>query len=186
MSSSNLRRKKVCQQSRTPSQVMSPCSRGAACSSQAVRRYLGRGMESRQGQQIGQRAPSFSPSPRFCCIFVSPLSSKSSSLSSLYKLSDLMAEATAPLLVHGVSPFPSPTIKEAGFTDGQHLAEVDTTVRLHFHFSLYCTGEGNGNPLQCSCLENPKNGGAWWAAIYGVAQSDMAQMIRNLPAMQET
>ena len=42
--------------------------------------------------------------------------------------------------------------------------------RLHFHFSLSCTGEGNGNPLQCSCLENPRNGGAWWAAVYGVAQ----------------
>ena len=46
----------------------------------------------------------------------------------------------------------------------------DTTERLHFHFSLSCIGEGNGNPLQCSCLENPRNGGAWWAAIYGVAQ----------------
>ena len=47
----------------------------------------------------------------------------------------------------------------------------DTTERLHFHFSLPCIGEGNGNPLQCSCLENPRDGGAWWAAIYGVAQS---------------
>ena len=45
------------------------------------------------------------------------------------------------------------------------------TERLHFHFSLSCIGEGNGNPLQCSCLENPRDGGAWWAAIYGVAQS---------------
>ena len=45
------------------------------------------------------------------------------------------------------------------------------TERLHFHFSLSCTGEGNGNPLQCSCLENPRDGGAWWAAVYGVAQS---------------
>ena len=43
--------------------------------------------------------------------------------------------------------------------------------RLHFHFSLSCTGEGNGNPLQCSCLENPRDGGAWWAAISGVAQN---------------
>ena len=49
--------------------------------------------------------------------------------------------------------------------------ESDTTARLHFHFSLSCIGEGNGNPLQCSCLENPKDGGAWWAAVYGVAQS---------------
>ena len=49
--------------------------------------------------------------------------------------------------------------------------ESDTTEQIHFHFSLSCTGEGNGNPLQCSCLENPRDGGAWWAAIYGVAQS---------------
>ena len=49
--------------------------------------------------------------------------------------------------------------------------ESDTTRQLHFHFSLSCIGEGNGNPLQCSCLENPRDGGAWWAAIYGVAQS---------------
>ena len=49
--------------------------------------------------------------------------------------------------------------------------ESDMTERLPFHFSLSCTGEGNGNPLQCSCLENPRDGGAWWAAIYGVAQS---------------
>jgi len=47
----------------------------------------------------------------------------------------------------------------------------DTTERLHFHFSLSCIGEGNGNPLQCSCLENPKDGGAWWAAVYGVTES---------------
>ena len=47
----------------------------------------------------------------------------------------------------------------------------DMTERLHFHFSLSCIGEGNGIPLQCSCLENPRDGGAWWAAVYGVAQS---------------
>ena len=49
--------------------------------------------------------------------------------------------------------------------------ESDTTKRLHFQFSLSCIGEGNGNPLQCSCLENPRDGEARWAAIYGVAQS---------------
>ena len=49
--------------------------------------------------------------------------------------------------------------------------ELDTTERLHFHFSLSCIGEGNGKPLQCSWLENPRDGGAWWAAIYGVTQS---------------
>ena len=45
------------------------------------------------------------------------------------------------------------------------------TERLQFHFSLSCIGEGNGKPLQCSCLENPRDGGTWWAAVYGVAQS---------------
>ena len=45
--------------------------------------------------------------------------------------------------------------------------DSDITERLHFHFSLSCIGEGNGNPFQCSCLENPRDGGAWWAAVYG-------------------
>ena len=49
--------------------------------------------------------------------------------------------------------------------------ESDTTERLHFHFSLSCIGEGNGNPLQHSCLENSRDRGAWWAAVYGVALS---------------
>ena len=49
--------------------------------------------------------------------------------------------------------------------------ESDTTEQLHFHFLLSCIEEGNGNPLQCSCLANPRDGGAWWAAVYGVAQS---------------
>ena len=58
-------------------------------------------------------------------------------------------------------------------------SESDTTQRLHFHFSLSCIGEGNGNPLQCSCLESPRDGGAWWAAVSGVDrigpdQSDLA------------
>ena len=48
--------------------------------------------------------------------------------------------------------------------------ESDTTERLHFHSSLSCIG-GNGNPLQYSCLKNPRDGGPWWAAVYGVAQS---------------
>ena len=77
----------------------------------------------------------------------------------------------------------------------------DTTERIPFHFSLSCIGEGTGNPLQCSCLENPRDVGAWWAAIYGVAQSQtqlkwlsssssnlvyrasqMSLMVKNLPA----
>ena len=49
--------------------------------------------------------------------------------------------------------------------------ESDMTQQLHFHFSLSCIGQGNGNPLQCSCLENPRDGGVWWATTYGVAQS---------------
>ena len=54
--------------------------------------------------------------------------------------------------------------------------ESDTTEWLHFHFSLSCIGEGNSNPLQCSCLENPRDGEAWWAAVYGVGHdwSDLA------------
>ena len=50
------------------------------------------------------------------------------------------------------------------------LEEWNTTERLHFHFSLSCTGEGNGSPLQYSCLENPRDGGVWWAAIYGCTE----------------
>ena len=49
--------------------------------------------------------------------------------------------------------------------------ESDMTEWFHFHFSLSCIGEGNGSPLQCSCLENPRDRGAWWAAVYGVPQS---------------
>ena len=57
-----------------------------------------------------------------------------------------------------------------GFTGAPSL-ESDTTERLRFHFSLSGIGEGNGNPLQCSCLENPRDGEAWWAAVSGVTQS---------------
>ena len=49
--------------------------------------------------------------------------------------------------------------------------KLDMTEWLHFHFSLSCIGEGNGKPLKCSCLENPRDGGAWWAAVYGVTES---------------
>ena len=63
-----------------------------------------------------------------------------------------------------------PWVEEPGRLQSIGLIELDTE-RLPFHFSLLCIGEGNGNPLQCSCLENPRDGGAWWAAVYGVAQS---------------
>ena len=64
-----------------------------------------------------------------------------------------------------------PWMEEPGRPQSMGLLESDTTECLHFHFSLSRIGEGNGSPLQCSCLENPRDRGAWWAAIYGVAQS---------------
>ena len=64
-----------------------------------------------------------------------------------------------------------PWTEEPGRLQSLGSLESDTTERLHFPFSLSCTGEGNGNPLQCSCLENPREGEAWWAAVYGVTQS---------------
>ena len=64
-----------------------------------------------------------------------------------------------------------PWMEEPGGLQSMESLELDTTELLLFHFSLSCTGEGNGNALQCSCLENPRDGGAWWAAVYGVAKS---------------
>ena len=64
-----------------------------------------------------------------------------------------------------------PWTEEPGRLQSMGSLELDTTERLHFHFSLSCIGGGNGNPLQCSYLENPRDGGAWWAAVYGVTQS---------------
>ena len=64
-----------------------------------------------------------------------------------------------------------PWVEEPGGLQSMGLLKLDTTEWLDFHFSLSCIGEGNGDPLQCSCLENPRDGGAWWAAVYGVAQS---------------
>ena len=64
-----------------------------------------------------------------------------------------------------------PWTEEPGGLQSMGLLRVGLTERLHFHSSLSCIGEGTGNPLQCSYLENPRDGGAWWAAICGVAQS---------------
>ena len=64
-----------------------------------------------------------------------------------------------------------PWTEEPGGLQSMGSLELDTTEGLHFHFSVSCIGEGNGNPLQCSGLENPRDGVAWWAAVSGVAQS---------------
>ena len=65
-----------------------------------------------------------------------------------------------------------PWTEEPGRLQSMGSTELDMTERLHFQFSLACIGEGNGNPLQYSCLETPRDRGAWWAAVYGVTQSD--------------
>ena len=76
-----------------------------------------------------------------------------------------------------MAPHPStlawkiPWMEEPGGLQSMGSLESDMTERLHFHFSLSCIGGGNDNPLQCSCLENPRDRGAWWAAVYGVTQS---------------
>ena len=64
-----------------------------------------------------------------------------------------------------------PWMEEPGRLQSMGSLRVGNTERLHFHFSLPCIGAGNGNPLQCSCLEDPRDRGAWWASVYGVAQS---------------
>jgi len=64
-----------------------------------------------------------------------------------------------------------PWMEEPGRLQSTGSRRIDVTEQLHFHFSLSCFGEGNGNPLQYSCLENPRDGGPWWAAVSGVAQS---------------
>ena len=74
-------------------------------------------------------------------------------------------------LVYSTLAWKIPWIEEPGGLQSIGSLESETTERLHFHFSLPCIGEGNGNPLQCSCLENPRDRDAWWAAVHWVAQS---------------
>ena len=93
------------------------------------------------------------------------------SLNSLFcqLLSKFMEKAMAP---HSSTlAWKIPRTEEPGGLQSMGSLRVSMTERLHFHFSLSCTGEGNGNPFQYSCLGNPRDGGAWWAAVYGVAQS---------------
>ena len=73
-------------------------------------------------------------------------------------------------LIDGILPGRNRPLKIGQALRKDH-EESDTTEQLHFRFSLSCIGEGNGNPLQCSCPESPSDGGAWWAAVYGVVQS---------------
>ena len=79
-----------------------------------------------------------------------------------------------------------PWMEEPGRLQSMGSMRVDTTEWLHFHFSLSRIGEENGNPLQHSCQENPRDGGAWWAAVYGVAQSQtrLKWLSSNLAAAQ--
>ena len=79
---------------------------------------------------------------------------------------------TKPPPIYSVNIYCTPPwTEEPGRLQSMASLESDTTEQLRFHFSLSCIGEGNGNPLQCFCLENSRDGEAWWAAIYGVAQS---------------
>ena len=93
------------------------------------------------------------------------------------RLSDFTFTFHFPALEKEMAPHSStfawkiPWTEEPGGLQPVGSLESGTTERLHFHFSLSCIGEGNGNPLQCSCLENPRDLRAWWAAVYGVAQS---------------
>ena len=79
-----------------------------------------------------------------------------------------------------------PWMEEPGRLQSMGSLESDTTERLHFHISLLCIGEGNGNPLQCSCLENPRDRGAWWAAVYGVAVYGVAQSRTRLKQLSSS
>ena len=90
-----------------------------------------------------------------------------------HKLSSPLCKSTEKAMAPHSSTFAwrIPWTEEPGRLQSMGSLESDTTEWLHFHFSLPCIGEGNGNPLQCSCLENPRDKEAWRASVYGVAQS---------------
>ena len=83
----------------------------------------------------------------------------------------LLTSSKGPLPEKAMAPHSSTLTWKIPWTEGPGVLQSMGSLRLHFHFSLSCIGEGNGNPLQCSCLENPRDGGACLAAISGVAQS---------------
>ena len=111
--------------------------------------------------------PHVAYSPCTCISSVSPSSYKNTSSIGLGFHSRRMQWHPTPVLLPGKSHGWRSLV---GGSPWGHWGS-DTIERLHFHFSISCTGEGNGNPLQCSCLENPRDGGAWWAAVSGVTQS---------------
>ena len=123
---------------------------------------LGRWKETRKGEHGSKATVSiFQPGKSNACVCSSQICTSPSW--------DISEKAMTP---HSSTlAWKIPYMEEPGRLQSMGLLESDTTESLHFHFSLSCTGEGNGNPLQCSCLENPRDRGAWWAAVYGVAQS---------------
>ena len=84
------------------------------------------------------------------------------------------------------TPVPLPEKSHGGKRRVGCSSKSDTTEELHFHFSVSCIGEGNGNPLQRSCLENPRDGGAWWAAIYGACTLGHAQSWTRLKQLSSS
>ena len=110
---------------------------------------------------------------RMSCTLSSPNSKLSVTLTLILEDKGTFGDLV-PFMEKAMAPHSSTLVWKIPWTEepgpwGQ--GESDMTEQLPFHFSLSCTGEGNGNPLQCSCLENPRDGGAWWAAVYGVTQS---------------
>ena len=92
----------------------------------------------------------------------------------LYRIKNIESSSNSlekAMATHSSAPaWKVPWMEEPGRFQSMGSLRVGQTEWLHFHFSLSCIGEGNGNPLQCSCLENPRDTRAWWAAVYGVAQ----------------
>ena len=121
----------------------------------------------------------------------SPMYISTSCLSDNGHLDCFPSEEKAMAPHSGTLAWKIPWTEQPGGLQSMGSLRVRQTERLHFHFSLSCIGEGNGNPVQYSCLENPRDRGAWWAAIYGVAQSrtrlkrlsSSSSLVRNMPRL---